>query len=40
MSQTEQDMQASLDEAEQSDQQQTELAKKLLNARGQPSAAA
>ena len=40
MSQTEQDMQTSLDEAKQSDQQQTELMKKLLNARGKLSRAA
>ena len=40
MNQTEQHMQASLNEAKQFDQQHTELAKKLLNARGQPSLAA
>ena len=40
MSQTAQDMQVSLDEAKQSDQQHAELAKKLLNARGQMSVAA
>lgn len=40
MSRTEQDMQACLDEAKQSDQQQTELMKKLLDARGKVSLAA
>lgn len=40
MSQTEQDIQTSLDEAKQFDQQHMELAKKLLNVRGQMSVAA
>ena len=40
MGRTEQDMRASLDEAERSDQQHTELAKKLLDARVRPSVAA
>ena len=40
MSQTEQAMQASLDEAKQFDQQHTESTKKLLNARGHMSVAA
>lgn len=37
MGQAERDMQASLDEAKQHDQRHTELASKLLDARGQPS---